>query len=123
MVTQKNLNIPFESLILSLFYYGIEVWGSAIQSKYPQRIDKFFRRAYKFGYTLKEYKISHLVEERDKSLFAKIVNDSDDILYDLLLEKKSRFLREREHSFTLPKIKTERFKRSFLNRCLFDYFD
>ena len=92
--TKENLNILFESLILSLSYYGTEVWGSAIQNKYLQRIDKFFRRAYKFGYTLKEYKISHLVEERDKSLFAKIVNDSDHILYDLLPEKKSRFLRE-----------------------------
>ena len=38
-----------------------------------------------------EYEISHLVEERDKPLFAKIVNDSDDILYDLLLEKKGDF--------------------------------
>ena len=121
--TKENLKILFESLSLSLFYYGIEIWGSAIQNKYLQRIDKFFRRAYKFGYILKEYKISHLVKERDKSLFAKIVNDSDHILYDLLPEKKSRFWREREHSFILPKIKTERFKRSFLNRCLFDYFD
>ena len=59
--TKENLKILFESLSLSLFYYGIEIWGSAIQNKYLQRIDKFFRRAYKFGYTLKEYKISHLV--------------------------------------------------------------
>ena len=103
--TKENLNILFESLTILLFYHGIEVSGSAIQNKYLQRIDKFFRRAYKFGYTLKEYKISHLVEERDKLLFAKIVNDSDHILYDLLPEKKSRFLREREHSFILPKIK------------------
>ena len=46
--TKENLNILFESLILSLFYYEIEVWGSAIQNKYLQRIDKFFRRAYKY---------------------------------------------------------------------------
>ena len=122
--TKENLNLLFESLILSLFYYGIEAWGSALQNKYLQRIDKFFRRAYRFGYTLQEYKISHLVEERDKSLFAKIVNsDSDHILCDLLPEKKSRYLRERKHSLILPKIKTERFKRLFLNRCLFDYFN
>ena len=97
--TKENLNILFESLILSLFYYGIEVWGSALQNKYLQRIDKFFRRAYKFGYTLKEYNILHLVEERDKSLFAKIMIDLDHILYDLLPEKQSRFLRKRQHSF------------------------
>ena len=67
--TKENLKILFESPSLSLFYYGIETWGSAIQNKYLQRLDKFFRRVYKFGYTLKEYKISHLVEEGDKSLF------------------------------------------------------
>jgi hypothetical protein len=35
-----------------------------------------------------------------------------------LLREKDRTLREREHDFILPKVKTERFKRSFLNRCL-----
>ena len=52
--TKENLNLLFESLILSLCYYGIEVWGSALQNIYLQRIDKFFRRAYRFGYTLQE---------------------------------------------------------------------
>ena len=104
--TKENSNLLFESLIQSLFYYGIEVWGSALQNKYLQHIDKFSRRVYRFGYTLQECKISHLIEERDKSLFAKIVNsDSDHILYDLLTEKKSRYLRERKHSFILPKSK------------------
>jgi hypothetical protein len=120
--TKENLNLLFETLILSLFHYGIEVWGSALQNKYLQRIDKFLRRAYRFGYTLKEYKISQLVEEKDKALFAKIVKDPDHALHNLLPERRSRTLRERKHSFILPMIKTERFKRSFLNRCLFDYF-
>ena len=87
--TKENLNLLFESLILSLCYYGIEVWGFALQNKYLQRIHKLFRRAYRFGYTLQEYKISHLVEERDK-VFAKILNnDSDHILYDLLPRRKA----------------------------------
>jgi hypothetical protein len=120
--TKENLHLLFETLILSLFHYGIEVWGSALQNKYLQRIDKFFRRAYRFGYTLKEYKISQLIEEKDKALFAKIVNDPDHVLHNLLPEKRSRTLRDRKHSFIFPMIKTERFKRSFLNRCLFDYF-
>ena len=120
--TNENLNLLFETLILSLFHYGIEVWGSALQNKYLQRIDKFLRRAYRFGYTLKEYKISQLVEEKDKALFAKIVEDPDHALHNLLPEKRSRTLRDRKHSYILPMIKTERFKRSFLNRCLFDYF-
>ncbi len=71
----------------------------ALQNKYLQRIDKFFRRAYRFGYTLKEYKISQLIEEKDKALFAKIVNDPDHVLHNLLPEKRSRTLRDRKHSF------------------------
>jgi hypothetical protein len=121
--TKENLNLLFETLILSLFHYGIEVWGSASQKKYLQRIDKFFRRAYRFGYTPKEHKIAQLIEEKDKLLFDKIVNDPDHVLYNLLPGKRSRLSRERKHSFTLPTIKTERFKRLFLNRCLFDYFN
>jgi hypothetical protein len=105
-----------------LLHYGIEVWGSALQNKYIQRIDKFLRRAYRFVYTLKEYKISRLVEEKDKALFAKIVEDPDHALHNQLPEKRSRTLRNRKRSFILPMIKTERLKRSFLNRCLFDYF-
>ncbi len=79
---------------------------------------KFFRRAYRFGYTLKEYKISQLIEEKDKALFAKIVNDPDHVLHNLLPEKRSRTLRDRKHSFIFPMIKTEHFN----NWCLFDYF-
>ena len=120
--SKNHLNKLFETLILSLFYYGIEVWGSALLKKYLERIDQFFRRAYRYGYVLKEYKMSELIEERDKTLFNKIVNDPDHVLYDLLPAKRLRVLRERGHPFILPKIKTERFKRTFLNRCLFDYF-
>lgn len=58
--------------------------------------------------------MSELIEERDKTLFNKIVNDPDHVLYDLLPEKRHRVLRERGHPFTLPKVKTERFKRSFI---------
>jgi hypothetical protein len=39
-----------------------------------------------------------------------------------LPEKRQKILRKRDHPFTLPQVRTERFKRSFVNRCLFDYF-
>ena len=48
----------FETLILSLFTYAIEVWGSALLKKYLKRIDQFFRRARRYGYTTKEYEMS-----------------------------------------------------------------
>jgi hypothetical protein len=38
---------------------------------------------------LKEFKILQLVEEKDKALFAKIVEDPDHALHNLLPEKRS----------------------------------
>jgi hypothetical protein len=61
-----QLSKLFDSLIISLFYYCIEVWGSALQNKYLDRIDKFFRGAYRYRYTTKSIKISEVIEERDK---------------------------------------------------------
>jgi hypothetical protein len=103
---------------MSLFSYGIEVWGSAFEKKYLERIDKFLRRAYRYGYTTKSVQIIDVIKEGDMSLFGKICSNPDHPLYELLPPKRQSPLREREHDFILPKLKTERFKRSFLNRCL-----
>ena len=35
--------------------------------------------------------------------------------------KKQRFLRNRGHDYILPAVKTERFKGSFINWCLFNF--
>ena len=70
----------FKTLILSLFTYAIEVWGSALLKKYLKRIDQFFRRARRYGYTTKEYEMSSLIEEKDIELYSekllKILNMS-----------------------------------------------
>ena len=54
---KDHLNRLFGTLVLSLFHFGIEVWGSALLKKYLERIDKFFRRAYRYGCVSKEYKM------------------------------------------------------------------
>jgi hypothetical protein len=53
---------------MSLFAYGIEVWGSALEKKYLERIDKFLRRAYRYGYTTKSVQIIDLIKERHESI-------------------------------------------------------
>ena len=50
--TQPVIWIYFFSLILSVFLYAIEVWGSAFYDKYLSRIDKLFARSFKSGYLL-----------------------------------------------------------------------
>ena len=41
----------FDSLILSIFTYGIQVWGAAFYHKDRERFNRFFKRAARFGYT------------------------------------------------------------------------
>ena len=108
----------FETLILSLFTYAIEVWGSALLKKYLKRIDQFFRRAR----STKEYDMSSLIEEKDRALLRKITKVTEHLLYDLLPEIGHRILRTQNNNYILPQIKTERFRRYFVNRSLFDNF-
>ena len=106
---------------MSLFLYGIEIWGAAYQGKYLDRIDKFFKRAFRFGYTSNLYAIAEVIRNRDCKLWNTITDTPSHPLYQLLPPKKQRFLRNRGHDFILPAVKTERFKRSFINRCLFNF--
>ena len=77
--SKDQLSKLFDSHIMSLFYYGIEIWGSALQIKYLERIDRFFRRAHRYGYTSKIIKMSCLIEDRDRILFEKIINDPEHV--------------------------------------------
>ena len=47
-----ELTVLFNSLIMSLFSYAIEVWACASESKYLCQIDKFCKRALRYGYTI-----------------------------------------------------------------------
>ena len=50
-----------------------------------------------------------------------ITTSTEGPLVDLLPPSKTRLLRNRGHSYVLPQIRTERFKRCFINRCLFNF--
>ena len=118
---KEQLTKLFDLLIMSLFLYGIEIWGAAYQGKYLDRIDRFFKRAFKFGYTNNLYVIAEVIRDRDCKLWSTITDTPSHPLYQLLPPKKQRFLRNRGHDFIFPVVKTERFKRSFINRCLFNF--
>ena len=54
-----------KSLKMSVFLYGLEVWGSAFQGRYLDRIDTFIKRTYRFGYTNKIILFSDVIKNRD----------------------------------------------------------
>ena len=107
------LHYLFHGLITSLFTYGISVWGTATYDKYLSRIDKLKKRAVRF--------VVCLLETSDRKLWKGITSSTESPLADLLPPSKTRPLRNRGHTYLLPQISTERFKRCFINRCLFNY--
>ena len=120
--TLEELTILFHSLIMSVFTYAIEVWACAYGSKYLSKIDKFCKRAWKYGYTKDRIVIDNVILTRDKQLWEKITHTGTHCLTDLLPSKRTyQSLRQRGHDYTLPRIRTERFKRCFINRSLFNF--
>ena len=58
---------------------------------------------------------------KDRLLWDKITADNTHPLHELLPPQRSRSLRKRGHPYILPCVRTERHKRCFVNRCLFNF--
>ena len=65
--------------------------------------------------------MSDVIKNRDcrSDLLNKITSYKGHVLYDLFPPKRNRAFKDRGHDFILPKVKTERFNRAFVNRCPF----
>ena len=92
----------------------------AYKKKYIEQVDRFLRRAYKFRYTNCPININNVLNKRYYKLWNKIASNTDNLLNELLPPKRTKCLRECKNNFILPKVRTERFKRVFVNRCLFE---
>ena len=80
---KDQISTLFDSLVFSLILYGIEVWGAAFKGKYLDRVDKFLKRAYRYGYTSKNYVLADIIRERDMKLWKVISEDAAHSLYGL----------------------------------------
>ena len=85
----SSLDLLFQRLILSIFIYGIEVWGNAFYSKYLSRTDKFFARAFESGYCIEQYCITDILKRRDFKLWHRITT-TESAPRDLLPPKRTR---------------------------------
>ena len=118
------LHYLFHSLIISLFAYGISVWGTAAYDKYLSGIDKFQKRAVRFAFFKEVSPVACLLETQTGS-YGKTSP----------APPKARWLTSyhpvklghlgieviKTYKIILPQIRTERFKRCFIYRCLFNY--
>ena len=93
----NQLNLLFNSLIMSLFIYGVELWGGTY-NKYINQIEKFISRAYRNGYIAEKFDFREVISDRDRKLWMKTINNKDNALQELLPNKLNRPLRQRGHA-------------------------
>ena len=72
-----------------------------------------------YAYNQHELSIQQVIKDRDLRLWKSIMGTSSNPLQDLLPPLKNRALRGRSHPYQIPHVNTERFKKCFVNRCLF----
>ena len=113
-LSRKQLDLLFDSLIMSVLTYGVELWGCAYYNKYLSQIDKLVGRACKYGYTSKSYSIKDIIHSRDKKLWDKVTSDANNPLHELLPNGLEGSLRPRGHNYELPLIRTEPFNGSYI---------
>ena len=57
---------------MSLFKYAIEVWACASNNKYLLQIDRFCKRAARYGYANKVMHIIDLIRIRDRQFWEEL---------------------------------------------------
>ena len=63
--------------------------------------------------------MSDIIYYKDRNIGHHIVSDPEHVLYDLLPQQIQRVsLRNGDHNLMFPKVSTERYKNSLINRCL-----
>ena len=120
--TLEELTILFHKLIVSVFTYAIEVWACAYCGKHLSKIDKFCKRAMKYGYSKECMFISDVIQIKDEQLWKKITATHTCSLTDLLANQPTyQSLRQCGDDYILPRIRTGCFKSCFANRSLFTF--
>jgi len=109
-----NMNIIFDSLILSRLQYALPAWSGFLSADSVGTVNSLLKRAFKYGYTNSLYTLEALSNDADVCLFRKIHNEHH-CIHDLLppLRASINYLRPKGHSFELPRCALELHKKIF----------
>ena len=97
--------------------YGLPVYGASEAELTAMQC--FLDRCYKRKYTSKVFSIKHLVEKQVRKVFRKVSGIDRHPLRGLLPKVSTYDLRNRTSQY--PKVNTDRFKNSYINRLIFKY--
>ena len=107
----------FSSIVLPSITYGLPVYGASEAELTATQC--FLDRCYKRKYTSKSFSIKNRLEKPDRKVFSKVSGIGQHPLRGLLPKKKVSTLRNQTSQY--PKVNTDRFKNSYVNRLIFKY--
>ncbi|XP_028414886.1 uncharacterized protein LOC114537971 [Dendronephthya gigantea] len=116
---QKEIDHLFTTLVLPNITYAVSVYGASKPEL--AKIEYFLRRCHKRKYISKEIRVQELLEKQDRKLFSKVRQIEQHPLRNLLPKKKVNRYELRNKFSNFPKINTDRFKNSYINRLIFKY--
>ena len=64
-----------QALIISRILYAVSAWGGFLSAELKNRINGFFRRLYRYGYTPALVDMEQLLRDADETLFCKALKD------------------------------------------------
>ena len=104
---------------MSNFIYVISVYGTSDSDLTV--VQTFLDRCCKRHYISEKVDVRELLQRTDIKLYNKRVLDKEQLLNNILREKKSVGYNLRKESFLYPNVNTIRFKNTFVNRLIFKY--
>ena len=105
----------FKTLVLPILTYGVAVYGASDSDL--NVIQCFLDRCHKRHFTSQTVSIVNLLEQQDKSAFKRAINNH--MLGAIIPKEKELLYNLRRRRCHLPQIKTERDKKTFVNRLIF----
>lgn len=118
----KHLNTIFHGLVLSKISYAISCWGGFVNAQLISKINSMLSRCFKYGYCKQVYKFEDLLHKADSKLFHSMQSTTHCIHALLPNQRPLATLRMQGHPYELPRYNYETFRKSFLPRCLFNFF-
>ena len=115
---QDDIDHLFNVIVLPKLTYGLSVYAASKPEL--TTVQNFLNRCYKRKYISYFIDIFKLLDKSDRTIFNKARNVGHP-LHSVLPKVKESSLRLRNTSSLLPRINTERFKSSFVNRLFFKH--
>ena len=119
----KAQSVVCNALVVSKIVYACQSYYGYITESELGKLQSLLNRAHRLRLTEQKLNIKDHFEVADKRLFKRIVDNDQHCLNRFLRHKPLdyRRLRKRGHSFSLPVIKTEQHRMSFISRCLLKF--